>query len=128
MNPKYQIAIAIAVGATLGAAAVQGLHAQAKPKAYIITESELLDPAALATYLPKAQTAVRAAGGTPGIIATGKVIAVIGDAPKRIGASEWPSAEQAQAYLKSADRKVLDSERDKAFKTTRQFIVERPAN
>ena len=30
MNPKYQIAIAIAVGAALGAAAVQGLHAQAK--------------------------------------------------------------------------------------------------
>jgi len=128
MNPKYQIAMAIAVGAALGAAAVHGLHAQAKPKAYIITESELLDPAALATYLPKAQAAVRAAGGTPGIIATGKVIAVIGDAPKRIGASEWPSAEQAQAYLKSAERKVLDSERDKAFKTTRQFIVERPAN
>ena len=88
MNPKYQIAMAIAVGAALGAAAVQGLHAQAKPKAYIITESELLDPAALATYLPKAQAAVRAAGGTPGIIATGKVIAVIGDAPKRIGAPE----------------------------------------
>jgi uncharacterized protein (DUF1330 family) len=107
---------------------VQGLHAQAKPKAYIITESELLDAAALAAYVPKAQAAVRAAGGTPGIIATGKVIAVVGDAPKRIGASEWPSAEQAEAYLKSAERKALDSERAKAFKTTRQFIVERPAN
>ena len=128
MNQKYQVAIAIAAGAALGAAAVQGLHAQAKPKAYIITESELLDAAALATYQPKAQAAVRAAGGTPGVVASGKVIAVIGDAPKRIGASEWPSAEQAQAYLKSAERKALDSEREKAFKTTRQFIVERPAN
>ena len=126
MNAKYQIALAVAVGATLGAAAMQGLHAQAKPKAYIITESELLDAAALAVYQPKAQAVVKAAGGTPGFIASGKVIAAIGDAPKRIGASEWPSAEQAQAYLKSPERKALDAERDKAFKTTRQFIVERP--
>ena len=126
MNSKYQIALALAAAAALGAAAVQGLHAQAKPKAYIVTESELLDPGALATYLPKAQAAVKAAGGTPGIIASGRVIAAVGDAPKRIGASEWPSAEQAQAYLKSSERGALDTERAKAFKTTRQFIVERP--
>jgi uncharacterized protein (DUF1330 family) len=126
MNAKYQIALAVLAGAALGAAAVQGLHAQAKPKAYIVTESELLDAAALAAYLPKAQAAVRAAGGTPGVIATGKIIALMGDAPKRIGASEWPSAEQAQAYLKSPQRAALDAERAKAFKTTRQFIVERP--
>jgi len=126
MHPKYQIALAIAAGAALGAAAVQGLHAQAKPKAYIITESELLDAAALAAFQPKAQAAARAAGGTPGVIASGKVIAVVGEAPKRIGASEWTSAEQAQAYLKSAERNALNSDRAKAFKTTRQFIVERP--
>ena len=126
MNSKCQIALAVLAGAAIGAAAVQGLHAQAKPKAYIITESELLDPGALAAYLPKAQAAVRAAGGTPGVIASGRVIAVTGEAPKRIGASEWPSAEQAQAYLKSPQRGALDTERAKAFKTTRQFIVERP--
>ena len=126
MNSKYQIALALAAAAALGAAAVQGLHAQAKPKAYIVTESELLDATALAAYLPKAQAAVRAAGGTPGVIAAGKIIAVTGDPPKRIGASEWPSAEQAQAYLKSPQRAALDSDRAKAFKTTRQFIVERP--
>jgi hypothetical protein len=32
--------------AALGAAAVQGLHAQAKPKAYLVTEVELIDAAA----------------------------------------------------------------------------------
>ena len=126
MNSKCQIALAVLAGAAIGAAAVQGLHAQAKPKAYIITVSELLDPGALAAYLPKAQAAVRAAGDTPGVIASGRVIAVTGEAPKRIGASEWPSAEQAQAYLKSSERGALDTERAKAFKTTRQFIVERP--
>ena len=75
MNSNSQIALAVLAGAALGAAAMQGLHAQAKPKAYIVTESELLDAGALATYLPKAQAAVKAAGGTPGIIASGRVIA-----------------------------------------------------
>lgn len=126
MSPKCQIVLAMLAGITLGAAAVQGLHAQAKPKAYIITESELVDAAALAAYQPKAQAVVKAAGGTPGVIASGKIIAVTGEAPKRIGASEWPSAEQAQAYLKSSERAALDADRAKAFKTTRQFIVERP--
>ena len=126
MKSKYQIALAMLAGTALGAAAVQGLHAQAKPKSYLVTESELLDAAALAAYLPKAQAAVRAAGGTPGLIATGKIIAVTGDPPKRIGASEWPSAEQAQTYLKSPQRAALNADRAKAFKITRQFIVERP--
>ena len=126
MNSKSQIALALLAGVAVGAAAVQGLHAQAKPKAYIVTETELLDAAALATYQAKNQAVVRAAGGTPAVIATGRIIAVTGDPPKRIGASEWPSAEQAQVYLKSPERAALDTERAKAFKTTRQFIVERP--
>ena len=126
MKSKHQIALAMLVGAALGGAAVQGLNAQAKPKAYIVTESEVLDQGALAAYTPKAQAAAKAAGGAPGLIATGRIIAVVGEAPKRITASEWPSADQAQAYLKSQERSALDADRAKAFKTVRQFIVERP--
>jgi len=33
MNTKFKIALAIVAGAALGATAMQGLHAQAKPKA-----------------------------------------------------------------------------------------------
>src|ERR671934_2533513 len=40
MNTKYKIVLAVVAGAALGAAAVQGLHAQAKPKAYLISETE----------------------------------------------------------------------------------------
>ena len=46
MNTKFKIALAVVVGAALGAAAMQGLHAQAKPKAYSVTETEVLDAAA----------------------------------------------------------------------------------
>src|SRR5438105_4752868 len=43
MNPKSKLALALVVGAAVGAAAVQGLHAQAKPKAYQVTELEIID-------------------------------------------------------------------------------------
>ena len=39
MNSKFRIALAVVAGAVVGGAAVQGLHAQAKPKAYLVTES-----------------------------------------------------------------------------------------
>ena len=97
-----------------------------KPISYIVSESELLDAAALAAYTPQAQAAVKAAGGVPGVVASGKVIALVGEAPKRFGVSEWESVEKAQAYYTSEARKALDAQRAKAFKVTRQFIVERP--
>ena len=126
MNTTYKIAMSVLVGAALGAAAVQGLHAQAKPKAYIVTESDVIDAASLAAYTPQAQAAAKAAGGVPGIVASGRIIALVGEAPKRFGVSEWESAEKAQAYYTSEARKSLDAQRAKAFKVTRQFIVERP--
>jgi uncharacterized protein (DUF1330 family) len=126
MNSMYKVALGVLAGAALGAAAVQGLYAQAKPKAYIVTESEVIDAAALAVYTPQAQAAVRAAGGVPGVVASGKIIALVGEPPKRLGASEWESLEKAQAYYKSAERAALTPQREKAFKVTRQFIVERP--
>ena len=36
MNTKYKVAMGVLAGVALGAAAVQGLHAQAKPKDGVI--------------------------------------------------------------------------------------------
>jgi len=36
MNTNFKITLAVVAGAALGAAAMQGLHAQAKPKAYSV--------------------------------------------------------------------------------------------
>jgi len=122
MNTK--IVLAVVAGVALGAAAVQGLHAQAKPKAYIVTESEVLDAAALAAYRPKIVAAIQAAGGRRLAPATDKIVAFVGQAPKRIGITEWDSLEKAQAYRNSAAFKALAPERDKAVKTIRSFAVE----
>ena len=74
MNTRYSVPLAMLAGIAIGAAAVQTLHAQAKPKAYLVTESEILDQAALAEYSPKAQANAKAAGGRPGVVpANGKI-------------------------------------------------------
>jgi hypothetical protein len=45
MNTNYKIALAVVAGAALGAGAMQGLHAQAKLKAYSVAEIEILNTA-----------------------------------------------------------------------------------
>ena len=49
---NYKLVFGVVVGAALGAAAIQGLHAQAKPKAYTVSELETLDAAANAAFVP----------------------------------------------------------------------------
>jgi uncharacterized protein (DUF1330 family) len=127
MKTRYSVPLAMVAGIAIGAAAVQTLHAQAKPKAYLVTESEILDQAALAEYAPKAQANAKAAGGRPGVVpANGKIVGLIGDPPKRFGVSEWESLEKAQAYYKSPERQALNELRAKAQKVVRQFLVEAP--
>ena len=129
MKANHKIVLAVVAGAALGAAAVQGLHAQAKPKAYIVSETEVIDPAAQAAYTPQAQAVARAAGGRPGgVPAGGKIVGLVGEPPKRFAVSEWESLEKAQAFYNSAERKALTPQREKALKVIRQFIVEGPAN
>ncbi len=128
MNIKYKIALGVVAGTVFGAAVVQGLHAQAKPKGYLVTETEVIDPAALAAFTPLAQAAIKAAGGRSLIPATTKFVAFVGEPPKRFGISEWDSIEKAQEYRNSAAWKANSPQRDKAIKPIRSFAVEGAAN
>ena len=124
MKTKYAVALSVLAGIAIGAAAVQGLHAQAKPKAYLITESEALDAAAIAAYGPVIRPVVDAAGGRRLNIPGGKTVAFVGEAPKRVAISEWESLEKAQAFVSSDALKKLAPQRDKAVKTIRSYAVE----
>jgi uncharacterized protein (DUF1330 family) len=124
MSRSITLGMAMLVGAALGAAAVQGLHAQAKPKAYLVTEIEVLDAAAQATYATLVQAAIKAAGGRNFNTAGGKAIAFVGEAPKVVAISEWDSLEQVQAYRNSTAFKNLAPQRDKAQKQIRSYAVE----
>ena len=129
MTTQHSVSLALLAGIGIGGLAVQALHAQGKPKAYIVTESEILDAAALAEYAPKAAANSKAAGGRSGVVpANGKIVGLIGEPPKRFSVSEWESLEKAQAYYNSPERQALNELRAKAQKVHRQFIVEAPAN
>jgi uncharacterized protein (DUF1330 family) len=126
MNAKVKIALAAVGGAALGAAAMQGLHAQAKPKAYTVTEIEVLDAAAQAAYTPLIVADIALAGGRPINNPGGKIVALVGEAPKRVAINEWTTLDKAQAYYNSADWKRLAPQRDKAQKIIRQYAIENP--
>ncbi len=43
MKTNYKVTVALAAGVAIGGAAVQGLHAQAKPPAYVVSEIDVTD-------------------------------------------------------------------------------------
>ena len=51
MKTHYTVALAVATGFGLGAVAVQGLHAQAKPPAYLLAEVQVTDPDTWKQYI-----------------------------------------------------------------------------
>jgi uncharacterized protein (DUF1330 family) len=126
MNTKSKIVIAAVAGAALGAAAMQGLHAQAKLKAYSIGELEIADPAtAQATYIPAARKAIGEAHGRTLRTVTGRVVHVEGAAaPKNLALVEWDSVDDAVAFYKSKAWTDLAPQREKTQKTIRRYVVE----
>jgi uncharacterized protein (DUF1330 family) len=96
------------------------------PKAFLVAESEILDPAALAAYIGPVRTALIAAGGRPAVISSigGRIIPLIGEPLRNLVVSEWESVSKAQAWLRSPELKALEPQRAKAYRLLRQFIVE----
>jgi uncharacterized protein (DUF1330 family) len=123
MKVRYTVALAMFASFGLGAAAVQGLHAQAKPPVYSVAEIDILDQAAYSTYVPKAQAAIKEAGGR--ILAAGGTVTTIeGDPPKsRVVIQQWDSLEKYQAYRNSAVFKDLLPLRKKVA-NWHTFVVE----
>jgi uncharacterized protein (DUF1330 family) len=124
MRTHYTVTLAMLAGFGLGAVAVQGLHAQAKPPVYYISEIEPTNlDAYTKEYAPKVQAVIKAAGGR--FLAAGqKVTAIEGEPPKpRVAVIVWDSAEQIQAWRNSAAFKELLPNRDKMAKF-RAFSIE----
>lgn len=102
MKSTYKLAIAMLAGAALGAAAVQGLHAQAKPPAYVISEIDVTNADAYTKeYVPLANKAL-ADSGQKRLVSGGKTITLAGAPPaSRIVLSVFESLEKAQAAYNS---------------------------
>ncbi len=66
MKQYLGLGVGMLAGAVLGAAAVSGLHAQAKPPVYLVTEIDVTNPQAYGKdFAPKAQATIKAAAWSP---------------------------------------------------------------
>jgi uncharacterized protein (DUF1330 family) len=124
MKTLYTAAFAMLTGTAIGGLAVQGLHAQTKPPAYVVTEIEITDlDAYQKEYAPIQQALIKAAGGH--LLAAGQnIVAFEGAPPKtRVSINRFDSMEAAQIWRNSAQYKEARTVGDKYAKF-RAFAVE----
>lgn len=125
VNTNYKIALAVLAGAVIGAAATQGLHAQAKLKAYSVSEIQTLDPTRQADDPVKVRAEMEAAHGHSLRTYNGRVVSIEGSPPPQyVAIVEWDSAADAVAFYKSKAWTAREPQRNKAQRTIRRYVVE----
>lgn len=102
MKSNYKLAMAMLAGAALGAAAAQGLHAQTKPLAYVISENDVTNKEAYAKeFVPLAVAALKDSGQKQ-LAAGGQTVSLSGEPPKsRIVLSVFENIDKAKAAYTS---------------------------
>jgi uncharacterized protein (DUF1330 family) len=103
MKTGFNIALSMIVGAILGGAAIQALHAQTKPPVYMIAINELTDPERYAKeYVPPAQQSVKDHGGE--YVAAGPGTPVAGNLPQGpVVILRWASMEALEGWRNSPE-------------------------
>ncbi|MGA8613964.1 MAG: DUF1330 domain-containing protein [Xanthobacteraceae bacterium] len=121
MKTRYAVTLAMVAGIGIGAAAVQGLHAQSK-QVYLVTEIDVSNADAyVKEYAPLAQASIKKAGGKL-LAASLNVAKVEGTPPKRVAIQVWDSVEQMEAWRNGADYKDARKIGDK-YATFRSYAV-----
>ena len=130
MKTYLAVSFGMVAGMAVGGFAVQGLHAQAKPPVYLVTEIDVTNPEAYGKeFAPKAQATVKAAGakfarvgGAAGVGAK-PISAIEGTPPKRVTIQQWESMEALNKWYNSADyQEALKIGRQ--YATFRRYAVE----
>ena len=103
MKTRLTIAVSMLAGAVVGGAAIQALHAQAKPPVYMIAINEVSDQERYAKeYVSPAQKSVKDHGGE--YLAAGPGTRVAGNLPEGpVVILRWESMEALQAWHNSPD-------------------------
>lgn len=128
-NYKAGAGLAMLASAAMGGLAVEELRAQAKPPVYFIGEIDVTNPDGYAKeYLPKAREIIKAHGGhliaAGGAAGTGsQVMAVDGEAPKRVVVYMYPSMDAVRAWRNDPEYEQVRKTGEKYAKY-RTFAVE----
>jgi uncharacterized protein (DUF1330 family) len=130
VKTQFTVALSMLAGVAVGAVAIQGLHAQAKPPVYLVTEIDVTNPDAYGKeFAPKAQATIKAAGGRfvaiGGVAGAGAkpVTAMAGTPPKRVTIQAWDSLEALNAWYKGADYQAALKIGEK-YATFRRYAIE----
>ncbi len=103
MKARWTVVLSMLVGIILGAAAIQTLHAQAKPPVYMIAINEVRNQEGYTKeYVPPAQKSVKDHGGV--YVAAGPGTQVTGNLPNGpVVILRWDSIEALQSWHNSPD-------------------------
>ena len=103
MKTQFNLALSMLAGAALGGAAIEALHAQAKPPVYMIAINEVSDQEGYAKeYIPPAQKSVRDRGGE--YVAAGPGTQLAGNLPHGpVVILRWESMEALQGWRNSPE-------------------------
>ncbi len=98
MKTKYAVALSMLVGAAIGSATVQTLHAQTKPPVYMVAINEVSNQEGYAKeYLPASQKTIKDHGGV--YVAAGPGTQITGNLPSgRVVILRWASLEKLQTW------------------------------
>ena len=112
MKTKYTAALSMLAGIAVGAVAIQGLRAQTKPPAYLVTEINVTNPEVYRNeFAPKAQASIKAAGGRQiaiGIAGGAKGVTTIAGAaaPQLAVIQQWDSMDALMAWYNGAEHQA----------------------
>jgi len=127
MNSRHAIVLSVLAGTALGAAVVQGLHAQANPPVYFVADiSEVTDPAAWSSVGGRSDANAAALlkdFGGQYISRTEQIAPLDGTPPKRIIITRFDNVEKAKAWYNSPEQMKVNQTRMKNTKS-RSFIVQ----
>jgi uncharacterized protein (DUF1330 family) len=131
MNQRIALGLTLLAGVAIGATAIQGLHAQAKPPAYVVIPILKMNDAAgfKAGVVDKANAtaAEMTAAGGQYVIRSEKFTSLDGTPPARLVIMKFDSVEKAEAFEKTAAQKEINAARVKTTDSL-SFIVEGLAN
>ena len=104
---RYAAALSVLAGFAAGAAAIQGLHAQAKPLTYVVVEIDVQEPDKyLKEFAPLADKAFTDAGGK-WLARTGPAAVITGTPPRRAALIAFENLDKARASFRTEAYKEL---------------------
>ena len=129
MKTNFKLAVALVAGTVIGGTAIEGLHAQAKPPAYLVIPILKINDAAAfkAGVLDKVKSEDMTAAGGQFVVRSQKFIGLDGSPPERLIIIKFDSVEKAQAFSNTAAQKDVNAARIKSTNSL-SFIVEGSGN